>query len=70
MKKIISILITCILCFFMIGCENVNYNATFYDNAKKKAYEIISIAIPVIILILSTLSLVGDSYNPFLYFQF
>jgi alginate O-acetyltransferase complex protein AlgI len=37
---------------------------------KKKAYEIISIAIPVIILILSTLSLVGDSYNPFLYFQF
>jgi hypothetical protein len=37
---------------------------------KKKAYEIISIAIPVIILILSTFSLVGDSYNPFLYFQF
>ena len=36
----------------------------------EKAYEIISIAIPVIILILSTLSLVGDSYNPFLYFQF
>ena len=35
MKKIISILITCILCFFMIGCENVNYNATFYDNAKE-----------------------------------
>jgi hypothetical protein len=34
------------------------------------AYEIASISLPVIILILSTLSLVGDSYNPFLYFQF
>lgn len=41
-------------------------------NTEKKqlAYEICSIALPVIILLLSTLSLVGDSYNPFLYFQF
>lgn len=28
------------------------------------------IAVPVLMLILSTFSLVGDSYNPFLYFQF
>ena len=28
------------------------------------------IAVPVVLLILSTFSLVGDSYNPFLYFQF
>ena len=28
------------------------------------------IAVPVLLLILSTFSLVGDSYNPFLYFQF
>ena len=47
--------------FFISKCDT---------EQKKKAYEIISIAIPVIILILSTLSLVGDSYNPFLYFQF
>ncbi len=41
------------------------------DTEKKvRVYEIISIVTPVIILILSTLSLVGDSYNPFLYFQF
>ena len=41
------------------------------DTEKKiRAYEIASISLPVIILILSTLSLVGDSYNPFLYFQF
>ena len=31
------------------------------------AYEII---LPVILLILSTMALVGNSYNPFLYFQF
>ena len=34
------------------------------------AHGIISAIIPVALLILSTLSLVGDSYNPFLYFQF
>lgn len=28
------------------------------------------IVIPIVLLILSTMSLVGDSYNPFLYFQF
>ena len=28
------------------------------------------IIVPVALLILSTMSLVGDSYNPFLYFQF
>ena len=41
-------------------------------NTEKKqlVFEIISIAYPIILLILSTLSLVGDSYNPFLYFQF
>lgn len=33
-------------------------------------YNIIGAVIPVILLILSTITLVGDSYNPFLYFQF
>ena len=33
-------------------------------------YKILSIVLPVAILFLSTLTLVGDSYNPFLYFQF
>ena len=31
------------------------------------AYEIVS---PIVLLILSTMALVGNSYNPFLYFQF
>lgn len=39
-------------------------------SAKSVAYNILSIALPVILLFLSTLALVGDSYNPFLYFQF
>ncbi len=33
-------------------------------------YKILSIILPLGILFLSTLALVGDSYNPFLYFQF
>lgn len=33
-------------------------------------YNILSAIIPIALLVLSTLTLVGDSYNPFLYFQF
>ncbi len=33
-------------------------------------YKILSVVLPLCILFLSTLALVGDSYNPFLYFQF
>ena len=33
-------------------------------------YGVIEIIIPVLLLLLATFSLVGDSYNPFLYFQF
>jgi alginate O-acetyltransferase complex protein AlgI len=33
-------------------------------------YKVLSIVLPLAILFLSTLALVGDSYNPFLYFQF
>lgn len=33
-------------------------------------YKISSVVSPVLLLFLSTLTLVGDSYNPFLYFQF
>lgn len=42
-------------------------------SSQKKAkllYKAASIVIPIILLVLSTLTLVGDSYNPFLYFQF
>ena len=35
-----------------------------------KAKAIIGTAIPVILLVLSSFALAGDSYNPFLYFQF
>ena len=45
-----------------------------YTHMDKKAvatiYAVGRIAIPLILLMLSTAALVGDSYNPFLYFQF
>ncbi len=45
-----------------------------YTHMDKRAvsaiYTIGRIAIPLILLLLSTAALVGDSYNPFLYFQF
>ncbi len=40
------------------GILGITWNALFYS------------LIPVILLLLSTASLVGDSYNPFIYFQF
>ncbi len=39
-------------------------------SALSVVYRILSIVLPVAVLFLSTLTLVGDSYNPFLYFQF
>lgn len=45
-----------------------------YTHMDKKyivwVYNVGRIAIPLILLLLSTAALVGDSYNPFLYFQF
>lgn len=45
-----------------------------YTHMDKRAvstiYTVGRIAIPLILLLLSTAALVGDSYNPFLYFQF
>ncbi len=38
--------------------------------AANYAYRIADIAFPPLLVILSAISLVGDSYNPFLYFQF
>ncbi len=36
----------------------------------KFLYNILSLLIPLVLLFISTLALVGDSFNPFLYFQF
>ena len=39
--------------------------------AFRKVWNIVFYALlPVVLLLLSTAALVGDSYNPFLYFQF
>jgi hypothetical protein len=41
------------------------------NRAAYGAWQVVFYSIlPVILLLLSTASLVGDSYNPFIYFQF
>lgn len=40
------------------------------DSRTQRIYAIVQAAIPPILLLLSTAALVGNSYNPFLYFQF
>ncbi len=40
------------------------------DKSAKVLYNILTLIIPLVLLFISTLSLVGDSFNPFLYFQF
>ena len=39
-------------------------------NATKRAWTAAEVIMPVILLVISALTLAGDSYNPFLYFQF
>ncbi len=50
---------------FSIACQN-SEKGSF----PSVLYKILSVVLPLGILFLSTLALVGDSYNPFLYFQF
>ncbi len=35
-----------------------------------QVYNVWDVALPVLLLVLSMMSLAGNSYNPFLYFQF
>jgi alginate O-acetyltransferase complex protein AlgI len=46
------------------------------DRAKKsniaymRVYNVLNAVLPMALLALSTLSLIGDSYNPFIYYRF
>ncbi len=40
------------------------------NDTTKKIYTVIGTVMPVILIVISALALAGDSYNPFLYFQF
>lgn len=40
------------------------------SHGAQAALQVIQIAAPIALLLLSTAALVGDSYNPFLYFRF
>lgn len=72
-------LLTSNLIFIIVALFSVTPVVKHIGNALKghqegsvhsKIYSVASIVLPVILLFLSTLALVGDSYNPFLYFQF
>jgi alginate O-acetyltransferase complex protein AlgI len=39
-------------------------------SVKRVVYAVLSIVLPIVLLFLSTIALIGDAYNPFLYFQF
>ena len=68
----IFLLIFSIIAVFPIG-KNLRVAAYRYENKRKKVPTLLyylDAVTPVILILLSLLALVGDSYNPFLYFQF
>ena len=68
----IFLLIISIIAVFPIG-KNLRMAAYRYENKRKKVPTLLyylDAVTPVILILLSLLALVGDSYNPFLYFQF
>ena len=68
----IFLLIISIIAVFPIG-KNLRMAAYHYENKRKKVPTLLyylDAVTPVILILLSLLALVGDSYNPFLYFQF
>ena len=70
-SNIIFIIIACIACTPVIKhVKNmVNYYSTQYQ-AVNICYSVFRMLIPAVLVILSAICLVGNSYNPFLYFQF
>ena len=57
--------------FFCTPCAKMLFSKLSEKLSGSSAWEFISSSVfPVILLVLSTASLVGDSYNPFIYFQF
>ena len=68
----IFLLIISIIAVFPIG-KNLRMAAYRYENKRKMVPTLLyylDAVTPVILILLSLLALVGDSYNPFLYFQF
>ena len=50
--------------------NNMVKNLTQYSSGWLKVYGVWDVALPLVLLTLSMMSLAGNSYNPFLYFQF
>ncbi len=69
--KVVFLFVAMLACTPLISRLGRACREEAYFNKKMAvAYSVSQIVIPVILLVLSTMTLVGDSYNPFLYFQF
>lgn len=65
------------LIFSMIACTDlgVALKAVFENLSQKSSilfvlYQVFDMVLPVFLLVISVIALIGNSYNPFLYFQF
>lgn len=70
-SNILFIIIACLACTPIIKMlkSMINYYST-RNQIVNIAYSVFRACIPAVLIILSAICLVGDSYNPFLYFQF
>ena len=70
-NNLFFLLVACLACTPLMKNLGRLITQKARHNADTALFNVIrKIAVPVLLLILSTFSLVGDSYNPFLYFQF
>lgn len=71
MGQIVFLIISIIACTPLCHELGKAFKKAASENKKwAMAYSVWQIAMPILLLALSTMALVGDSYNPFLYFQF
>lgn len=69
----IYIIIICIIACTPVvktAAQMFRYIAKRYNVVYMKLYNVLNAVVPLILLALSTLSLIGDSYNPFIYYRF
>ena len=62
--------VCCFACTPAMGNFKVFMEAHLGETSRKIWNVVLYALVPVALLLLSTANLVGDSYNPFLYFQF
>jgi alginate O-acetyltransferase complex protein AlgI len=66
-NNVFFIIVSVLACTPIVPAISALLDKTKFTKAIKTA---VGVVIPAILLILSSFALAGDSYNPFLYFQF